>query len=152
MALSGCHKDTNPCAKDPTGPTCNTILGYVIQLVTPLPQTVPSDSVVQVTVKGRPDIIRALTARYRDLEARHTITRRVTDNARIATAIISHISRAGSWVRPGVLATTWSRLWAALGEECAIDEEAALSIVERTTELAIDRDADQITLELLAMA
>lgn len=96
--------------------------------------------------------IRALTARYRDLEARHTLTRRVTDNARIATAIISHVSRAGSWIRPGVLATSWSRLWSALGGECGIDEDAALSIVERTTELAVDRDADQITLELLAMA
>ncbi len=94
--------------------------------------------------------IRALTARYRDLESRHTLTRRVTDNARIATAIISHISRAGTWIRPGVLGTSWSRLWAALGEECAIDEDAALSIVARTTSLAVD--GDEITLELLSMA
>jgi len=94
--------------------------------------------------------IRALTARYRDLESRHTLTRRVTDNARIATAIISHISRAGTWIRPGVLATSWSRMWAALGGECGIDEDAALSIVSRTTSLAVD--GDQITLELLSMA
>jgi len=43
-------------------------------------------------------------------------------------------------------------LWAALGEECAIDEDGALSMVERTTELAIDRDVDQSTFELLSMA
>jgi serine/threonine-protein kinase len=94
--------------------------------------------------------IRALTARYRDLESRHTLTRRVTDNARIATAIISHISRAGTWVRPGVLGTSWARLWDALGDECGIDEDAALSIVARTTSLAVD--GDEITLELLSMA
>jgi serine/threonine-protein kinase len=96
--------------------------------------------------------IRALTARFRDFEARHTLTRRVTDNARIAAAIVNHVSRAGSWIRPGVLATSWSRLWESLRVECGISEDAAIAIVERTADLRLDRDADQITLELLSMA
>jgi len=96
--------------------------------------------------------IRALTARYRDLEARHTLTRRVLENAQIATEIISHISRAGTWVRPGVLATSWSRLWESLKEECRLSEDQALAIVGRTKDLAYDPATDEIALALLSMA
>jgi hypothetical protein len=96
--------------------------------------------------------IRALTARYRDLEARHTLTRRVNENARIATAIINHISRAGTWVRPGVLAMGWSRLWEALQDECRLSEDQALAIVAQTKDLQYDGARDEIALALLSMA
>jgi tRNA A-37 threonylcarbamoyl transferase component Bud32 len=96
--------------------------------------------------------VRALIGRFRDLDARHAMTRRVTENARIASLIIHHISRAGTWVRAGAVATSWSRLWHTLSPECGIDEEAALAIVARTADLDYDREADQITLELLSMA
>ena len=96
--------------------------------------------------------IRALTARYRDLEARHTLTRRVVENSRIAIDIINHISRAGTWIRPGVLGATWSRLWTMLEKDWQITEDQALSIVERTQELSYDSARDEITLALLAMA
>ena len=96
--------------------------------------------------------IRALTARYRDLDARHTLTRRIDENARIATEIINHISRAGTWVRPGVLATRWSRLWEALKDECRLDEDQALAIVGRTNDLHFDAARDEISLALLSMA
>jgi serine/threonine-protein kinase len=96
--------------------------------------------------------IRALTARYRDLESRHTLTRRVNENARIATEIINHISRAGTWVRPGVLATSWSRLWELLKEECRLSEDQALAIVGQTKDLQYDPTTDEIALALLSMA
>lgn len=96
--------------------------------------------------------IRALAMRYRDLESRHTLTRRVTDNARIATSITNHLSRVGTWIRPGVLGATWSRVWDALGAECGISEDAAQAIVARTPDLHLDTAQDQITLELLSMA
>jgi eukaryotic-like serine/threonine-protein kinase len=95
---------------------------------------------------------RALTARYRDLDARHTLTRRVNENARIANEIVNHISRAGTWVRPGVLGTSWSRLWKALEEVCRLSEDQALAIVARTTDLHYDAERDEITLALLTMA
>jgi serine/threonine-protein kinase len=88
--------------------------------------------------------IRALTARYRDLEARHTLTRRVNENARVATEIINHISRAGTWVRPGVLATSWSRLWQALQEECRLSEVQALAVVGRSRVLQDDDAAVEV--------
>jgi CRP-like cAMP-binding protein len=96
--------------------------------------------------------IRALALRFRDLESRQTLTRRVTENARIATMLINHISRAGTWVRPGVLGASWSRMWDAVGPECGVSEDAALAIVARTPDLQFDRATDRITLELLAMA
>lgn len=96
--------------------------------------------------------IRALTARYRDLEARHTLTRRVNENARIATDIIHHVSRAGAWVRPGVLAMSWSKLWAQLREETRLSEEQALAIVGQTKDLQYDALRDEIALALLSMA
>jgi len=97
-------------------------------------------------------MIRALLSRYRDLEARHTLARRVVDNARIATELVHHISRVGTWIRPGVLGTSWSRTWATLGPVCRISEEEALSIVERSPDLDYDAKADEITLALLSMA
>jgi eukaryotic-like serine/threonine-protein kinase len=96
--------------------------------------------------------IRALTARYRDLEARDMLTRRVIENGRIAAEIINHISRAGRWVRPGVLGTSWSRLWAALQPVFHITEDQALAIVARTRDLEYDAPHDEITLALLSMA
>jgi serine/threonine-protein kinase len=96
--------------------------------------------------------VRALIARFRDLEARYTMTRRVTENARIASVIIGHVARAGTWLRPGALTTSWSRLWATLSTELAISEETALAIVARAADLDYERDTDQIILELLAMA
>jgi CRP-like cAMP-binding protein len=96
--------------------------------------------------------IRALTARYRDLEARHTLTRRVNENARIATDILNHVTRTGTWTRPGVLATSWSRLWNAMKDECRISEDQALAIVSRTSELSYDSTRDEIALALLSMA
>jgi serine/threonine-protein kinase len=95
---------------------------------------------------------RALTARYRDLEARHALTRRVNENTRIATEMVNHISRAGTWVRPGVLAMTWSRLWSQLREECHLSEDQALAIVEQTNNLQYDASRDEIALALLSMA
>jgi len=96
--------------------------------------------------------IRALATRYRDLESRHVLTRRVTENARIATTIINHISRAGTWVRPGVLGASWSRMWDVIAAECGVPEDQALSIIGRTPDLQLDTANDQITLELLSMA
>jgi serine/threonine-protein kinase len=96
--------------------------------------------------------IRALTARYRDLEARHALTRRVTENGRIATEILNHITRTGTWMRPGVLGTRWSRLWNAIKDECRVSEDQALAIVARTTDLTYDPKRDEITLALLSMA
>jgi serine/threonine-protein kinase len=96
--------------------------------------------------------IRALTARYRDFESRHVLTRRVNENARIATDMINHISRAGTWVRPGVLAMSWTRLWEALKDECPFSEDQALAIVSRIRDLQYDSARDEITLELLSMA
>ena len=93
-----------------------------------------------------------LTARYRDLEGRHTLTRRVNENARIATEILNHITRTGTWIRPGVLATSWSRVWNAMKEECRISEDQALAIVARTSELSYDSARDEIALALLSMA
>ena len=87
-----------------------------------------------------------------DLEARHTLTRRVVENSRIAIDIINHISRAGTWIRPGVLGATWSRLWTMLRADWQISEEQALAIVERTAELSYDAGRDEITLALLSMA
>ncbi len=95
---------------------------------------------------------RALTARYRDLEARHALTRRVNENTRIATEMINHISRAGVWVRPGVLAMGWSRLWSLLREECHLTEDQALAIVGQTKDLQYDAARDEIALALLSMA
>ncbi|HUS30126.1 MAG TPA: protein kinase [Kofleriaceae bacterium] len=96
--------------------------------------------------------IRALTARYRDLEARDMLTRRVIENGRIAAEIINHISRAGRWVRPGVLGTSWSRVWSALQPVLHITEDQALSIVAGTQDLDYDAPRDEITLALLSMA
>jgi serine/threonine-protein kinase len=96
--------------------------------------------------------IRALTARYRDFEAREMLTRRVIDNGRIVTEIINHISRAGRWIRPGVLATSWSRLWSALEPVVHVTEDQALAIVARTQDLDYDQPRDEITLALLSMA
>src|SRR5207248_2101828 len=88
--------------------------------------------------------IRALIARFRDLEARHAMTRRVHENTRIASVIINYISRAGTWSRPGMLATSWSRLWSGIETECAVSESAALAIVERTADLHYDATTDEI--------
>jgi eukaryotic-like serine/threonine-protein kinase len=96
--------------------------------------------------------IRALIARFRDLEARHAMTRRVHDNARIASVIINYISRAGTWARPGMLITSWSRMWTQLERECGISESSALDIVARTADLHYDVATDQISLELLSVA
>jgi serine/threonine-protein kinase len=96
--------------------------------------------------------IRALTARYRDFEAREMLTRRVIENGRIVAEIINHISRAGRWVRPGVLATSWSRLWSTLQPVVHITEDQALAIVARTQDLDYDAPSDEITLALLSMA
>jgi len=96
--------------------------------------------------------IRALAARHRDLEARHALTRRVVENARIETEIVNHISRVGTWIRPGVLGTNWSRLWDALAGDFRITEDDALAIVSRAPELAYDAQRDEITLALLSMA
>ena len=96
--------------------------------------------------------IRALAMRYRDLESRHTLTRRVTENARIATAIVNHVARAGTWLRPGVLAASWKRVWEIVSSECAISEDQAISIIGRTPDLQYDPVTDQLTLELLSMA
>ncbi len=96
--------------------------------------------------------IRALATRYRDLESRHVLTRRVTENARIATTIINHVSRAGTWVKPGVLGASWSHTWDVIAAECGISEDQALSIISRTPDLQLDPRTDQITLELLSMA
>jgi serine/threonine-protein kinase len=96
--------------------------------------------------------VRALISRFRDFDARHALTRRVTENARIASLIIHHISRAGTWVRGGGVATNWSRLWVTLESECGISEDAALAIVSQTANLTYDRESDEITLSLLTMA
>jgi eukaryotic-like serine/threonine-protein kinase len=96
--------------------------------------------------------IRALTARYRDLEAREMLTRRVIENGRIAAEIITYISRAGRWARPGVLATSWSRLWTTLQPVVHITEDQALAIVARTQDLEYDAPHDEISLALLSMA
>jgi len=96
--------------------------------------------------------IRALTARYRDLEAREMLTRRVIENGRIAAEIISYISRAGQWIRPGVLATSWSRLWGTLQSALHVTEDQALAVVARTQDLDYEPARDQITLALLSMA
>ncbi len=96
--------------------------------------------------------IRALAMRYRDLEGRHTLTRRVTENARIATTIINHVARAGTWIRPGVLAASWKRVWEVVSAECAITEDQAIAVIGRTPDLQYDPATDQLTLELLSMA
>jgi serine/threonine-protein kinase len=96
--------------------------------------------------------IRALALRYRDLESRYVLTRRVTENSRIATTIINHISRAGTWIRPGVLGASWSRMWSVVSAECAISEDQAIAIIARTPDLQLDEANDRITLELLSMA
>ena len=93
-----------------------------------------------------------LTARHRDFEARDTLTRRVIENGRIASELISYISRAGRWVRPGVLATSWSRLWTSLGPLLHITEDQAIAIVEKTPDLEYDAPRDEISLALLSMA
>jgi serine/threonine-protein kinase len=98
------------------------------------------------------NFIRALTSRYRDLDARFALTRRVVENARIEHEIVHHISRVGTWIRPGVLGTSWSRLWSALAGDFRISEDQALAIVARATELAYDPARDEITLALLSMA
>jgi eukaryotic-like serine/threonine-protein kinase len=96
--------------------------------------------------------IRALTVRHRDLEAREALTRRVNDNARISTRILTYITRSGTWMRPGVIGTNWSRLWNAIKDECRVTEDQALAIVGRTTDLTYDSVRDEITLALLTMA
>lgn len=96
--------------------------------------------------------VRALISRFRDFDARHALTRRVTENARIASLLIHHLSRAGTWMRGGAVGMSWSRLWPAVQDECGISEEAALAIVGRTADLHYDRETDTITLELLSMA
>lgn len=74
------------------------------------------------------------------------------ENARIATEIVSFIGRTGTWERPGVLGTSWSRLWLTLADECRLTEDHALSIVARTKDLDYDAVTDEITLALLSMA
>ncbi len=96
--------------------------------------------------------IRALTVRHRDLEAREALTRRVNENARVATRILTYITRSGTWMRPGVIGTNWSRLWRSIKDECRISEDQALAIVGRTTDLTYDSTRDEITLALLTMA
>ncbi len=96
--------------------------------------------------------IRALAMRFRDLESRYVLTRRVTENSRIATTIVNHISRAGTWIRPGVLGAAWSRVWEVVSDECGIEEDQAISIIARTPDLRLDAANDRITLELLSMA
>jgi len=96
--------------------------------------------------------VRSLALRFRDLESRYALARRVTDNTRIATTIVNHLSRAGTWVRPGVLGVPWSRLWEALQKECGVSEDTALAIVSRTPDLQVDEALDLITLELLTIA
>jgi len=92
--------------------------------------------------------VRALAVRYRDLDARRRMVHQVNEHARVTAAIVEHVSRAGSWVRTGMLEAAWSRLWATLGPELRMSEPAALAVIARTADLAVDLDRDVISLDV----
>jgi len=96
--------------------------------------------------------VRALAVRYRDLDTRHRMVHQVGEHARTVLAIVEHVSRAGSWVRTGVLETGWSRLWSTLGPELRMPEDAVLALIARSAELAVDPARDVITLEVAVQA
>ena len=90
--------------------------------------------------------VRALAVRYRDLEARRRVTSLANDHLRITSTIIDHLSRAGTWEGTTQLSARWSRLWSTLGPELRLSEDQVLHIIERSGDLAIDRECDTITL------
>jgi eukaryotic-like serine/threonine-protein kinase len=92
--------------------------------------------------------VRALAVRYRDLESRSRMVARSTERARLVAAIVDHITRAGAWVRTGVLETSWSRLWGALAADLRVTEATALDVVAHTRELAYDEARDTIQFDM----
>ncbi|HTR55785.1 MAG TPA: cyclic nucleotide-binding domain-containing protein [Kofleriaceae bacterium] len=92
--------------------------------------------------------VRALALRYRDLESRQQVIDHVTEHARVIATIAEHVTRAGAWVRSGVLETQWSRAWATLAPELRLPEPAVLAIVARSGTVAIDPSRDVVTLEM----
>jgi serine/threonine-protein kinase len=94
--------------------------------------------------------VRALAVRYRDLEQRSRMSARSTEQARMAATMIDHITRAGAWVKTGVLETSWSRLWGALASELRVTEAVALGVVERSRELSYDPARDTIRFDMPA--
>jgi len=94
--------------------------------------------------------VRALAVRYRDLEARRRVTSLANDHLRVTSTIIDHLSRAGTWEGTTQLSARWSRLWSTLGPELRLSEDQVLHIIERSGDLAIDRERDTITLDVTA--
>ena len=92
--------------------------------------------------------VRALAVRYRDLESRSRMTAQANDHAKLIAAMIDHIVRAGAWVKTGVLATSWSRMWAAVGGELRVTETLALGVVARSRELSVDPARDLIMFDM----
>jgi hypothetical protein len=60
------------------------------------------------------------------------------------------MSRTGMWCGSTTLGSTWSRLWSALGDDLRLPEEHVLELIGRTPDLAVDLDADTITLSVPA--
>jgi serine/threonine-protein kinase len=94
--------------------------------------------------------VRSLAVRYRDLEARRRVTSLANDHMRVLSTIIDHLSRAATWEGTAVLSASWSHLWATLGPELRLSEEHVLYVIERSADLAVDKDRDVITLHVAA--
>jgi eukaryotic-like serine/threonine-protein kinase len=91
--------------------------------------------------------VRALAVRYRDLEARRRVTSLANDHLRITSAIVDHLSRAGTWQGTQALTGSWSHLWSTIGPELRLTEAQVREIVVRTGDLHVD--GDTITLRIV---
>jgi len=94
--------------------------------------------------------VRALAARYRDLESRQRVHATIAEHVRITQTIVEYLSRNGMWCGASTLGTSWSRVWNALGHELRLDQEHVIDLVRRTPGLALDLEADTITVSVAA--
>jgi hypothetical protein len=92
--------------------------------------------------------VRALAARYRDLESRQRVQSTVSDHLRITQLIVDHLSRTAMWCGASTLGSSWSRVWNAIGGELRMDQEHVIELIRRTPHLALDVEADSITLSV----
>ena len=90
--------------------------------------------------------VRALSLRYRDLEARSRVQSVVSDQMRVTQVIVEYLSRTGMWCGEGTLGGSWSRVWGALCGELRLGHEHVVELIARTPDLTIDLEADTITL------
>ncbi|MBA2538668.1 MAG: cyclic nucleotide-binding domain-containing protein, partial [Deltaproteobacteria bacterium] len=94
--------------------------------------------------------VRALAVRYRDLDARQRVQSTLTDQMRVIQTIVEFMSRTAMWCGATTLGGSWSRVWGALGGELRISHEHVVELISRTPDIAIDLEADTITLSVPA--